>query len=201
MSVTPTTTTVRVPMVAEDEATGELAALYAKIKNSTGLPFVPDMFRMLSSRPELLQAVVSGYLGVFAEGALDRRTKELIASWISQVNGCPYCVGTHNYFLGLFGGSKELTAAIESAQSTADLPVEPRTRALLDLVTVICRNAYKVTDSLWQATLDSGWTSEQLFEAVFTAGLFNSITRLVDGFGLGQSVTRSRTSSLESGVG
>lgn len=188
-------------MISEDEATGDLAALYAKITSATGLPFVPDMFRMLSSRPDLLEAVLSGYLGVFSEGALDRQTKELIASWTSQVNGCPYCVGTHNYFLQLFGGSKELAGAIQQAGSEADLPVDERTRSLLRLVTAVCRNAYKVSDSLWQATLDSGWTDEQLFEAVFTTALFNSITRLVDGFGLGQSVAQSRTSTLEPDVG
>jgi uncharacterized peroxidase-related enzyme len=155
------------------------------------------MFGMLSSRPDLLEAVVSGYLGVFSDGALDRRTKELIASWTSQVNGCPYCVGTHNYFLQLFGGSKELATAIQGAHSEDDLPVDERTKSLLRLVTTVCHHAYKVSDSLWQATLEAGWSSEQLFEAVFTTALFNSITRLVDGLGLGQSVAQSRTSMME----
>ncbi|HEV2886911.1 MAG TPA: carboxymuconolactone decarboxylase family protein [Jatrophihabitans sp.] len=155
------------------------------------------MFGMLSTRPDLLEAVVSGYLGVFGDGALDRRTKELIASWTSQVNGCPYCVGTHNYFLQLFGGSKELATAIQGARSEDDLPVDERTKSLLRLVTTVCRHAYKVSDSLWQETLAAGWSSEQLFEAVFTTALFNSITRLVDGLGLGQSVAQSRTSMME----
>lgn len=201
MSITPATSSVRVPITPEEHASGPLAEQYARIKSASGLPFVPDMFGMLSSRPDLLEAVVSGYLGVFSEGALDRRTKELIASWTSQVNGCPYCVGTHNYFLQMFGGSSELAAAIQHASSEDDLPVDEPTKALLRLVSTVCRAAYKVSDTLWQQTLDSGWSSEQLFEAVFTTALFNSITRLVDGLGLGQSVAQSRTSRMESNGG
>lgn len=186
---------VRVPLIPEDEATGRTAELYEKIRTATGFPFVPDMFRLASTKPALMEAVIAGYQGVFlTEGALPRGTKELIAAWTARVNQCPYCVGTHNFFLQAFGGSKELADAIAGSGSPDELPVDDRTKALLHLLTKVSTAAYKITDEDWDAAEAAGWTSEELLEGVFAAALFNFISRLVDGLGLGTSVSRSRIS-------
>lgn len=188
---------IRVPLIDEADATGYLAELYERCKKVTSLNFVPDMFRLISSRPELLETMLAGYDGVFNHGKLPRQTRELISAWTSKVNQCPYCVGTHNFFLQAFGGSQELADAIENADSPDDLPVDDRTRVLLRLLTKLSHSAYRITDSDWQVALDAGWTSDDLLEAFFCAALFNFITRLVDGLGLGTTVTRSRISQQE----
>lgn len=188
---------VRVPLVDEADATGYLAELYERAKEVTALSFVPDMFRLVSTRPKLLETMLAGYDGVFNHGKLPRQTRELISAWTSKVNECPYCVGTHSYFLQAFGGSPELAKAIEAADSPDDLPVDEPTRVLLHLVTKLSRSAYRITDTDWQVALDAGWTADDLLEAFFCAALFNFITRLVDGLGLGASVARSRISQLE----
>jgi uncharacterized peroxidase-related enzyme len=188
---------VRVPLVAEDEATGRLAELYEEVKKATNLPFVPDMFRLVSTRPDLLEAVVAGYKGMYLDGVLPRQTRELISAWTSKVNECPYCVGTHNFFFQVFGGPEETAKAVESAKSADDLPVDEKTKVLLRLLTKLSREAYKVTDDDWQVALAAGWTGEELLEAFFTASMFNFITRMVDGLGLGYSVAASRVSQQE----
>ncbi|MFR9797582.1 carboxymuconolactone decarboxylase family protein [Streptomyces sp. MS06] len=188
---------IRVPLIEEKEATGRLAELYEEVKQATELPFVPDMFRLVSTRPDLLGVVLAGYRGIFLDGVLPRRTRELICAWTSKVNQCPYCVGTHRFFLQVFGGSEELSEAIEAAASVDDLPVDERTRTLLRLLTKLTREAYKITDEDWQSALDAGWTAEELLEAFFTTSLFNFITRMVDGLGLGTSVTASRISQQD----
>jgi len=183
-------------MIAESAATGRTAELYQQIRDALGIPFVPDMFRLTSTRPELLTAVMAGYEGVFHHGVLPRETRELIAAWTSRVNSCPYCVGTHNYFLLVFGGSEELTKAIQEASFPEELPVDERTKALLRLVTKVSQAAYKITDGDWALAAAAGWDNADLLEAVFTASLFNFITRLVDSVGLGTTVTASRVSQL-----
>jgi uncharacterized peroxidase-related enzyme len=189
---------VRVPVVAEADATGRAAELYARVKSATGMPFVPDMFRLTSTKPELLEVVIAGYLGVFGEeGELPRQTKELIAAWTSKVNGCPYCVGTHNWFLQHFGGSPELADAISERDSSDELPIDEKTKELMRLVTKVSTAAYKITDADWKRATEAGWTDGELLEAVFTAALFNFINRLVDGVGLGTSVRQSRISQQD----
>jgi len=187
---------VRVPMIDEADATGRTAELYAHIKAVTGLPFVPDMFRLTSTRPDLLKVISTGYEGVFLseEAVLPRQIRELIAAWSSNVNGCPYCVGTHNWFLGQFGGGDELTAAVWSARELDELPLDEKTHALLHLVTKVSQAAYKVVDKDWEAVSEAGWSNAEILEAIFTASLFAFINRVVDATGLGTSVRESRIS-------
>jgi uncharacterized peroxidase-related enzyme len=185
----------RVPLIDEAEAEGKTAELYELIKSRTGLPFVPDMFRLVSSRPDLMEVLITGYSGVFlGDAVLPRATREMISAWSSKVNGCPYCVGTHNWFLSQFGGSEELTQAIATAAEPSELPIDEKTLALMELVTQVCTGAYRITDEDWDRVAQAGWSGEEMLEAVFTASLFAFINRLVDGFGLGTSMTRSRIS-------
>lgn len=191
------TTHVRVPLVDEGQADGRVAELYDEIKKATNLPFVPDMFRLVSTRPDLLEAVVAGYKGMFLDGVLPRQTRELISAWTSKVNQCPYCVGTHNFFFQAFGGPEEIAKAVESAQTADDLPVDERTKVLLRLLAKVSQEPYKITDADWQVALDAGWGSDELLEGFFIASMFNFITRMVDGLGLGFSVAASRVSQQE----
>jgi uncharacterized peroxidase-related enzyme len=186
---------VRVPLIEESDATGRTAELYEQIRTATNFPFVPDMFRLASTKPALLETIIAGYSGTFLnESELPRDIKELIAAWTSRVNSCPYCVGTHNFFLQAFGGSQELADAIANSNTADDLPVDDKTKALVRLVTKVSTSAYKIVDEDWDNVLSQGWTTGEVFEGVFTAALFNFICRLVDATGLGTSVTMSRIS-------
>jgi uncharacterized peroxidase-related enzyme len=188
---------IRVPLIEESEATGHLAELYEQVKSETGLPFVPDMFRLLSTKPELLRAILAGYNGIFNHGELTRETRELIAAWTSRMNQCPYCVGTHSFFLQVYGGSEDLANAIANSSDSDELPVDERTHVLLRLLTKVTTAPYKITDRDWRTSLDAGYTTGEILEGVFCAALFNFICRLVDSTGLGTAVTMSRISQQE----
>ena len=136
---------VRVPLVEEEHAEGRTAELYEEIKAVTGLPFVPDMFRLTSTNPRLLRVLVTGYGGIFTGDVLPRHLTELISAWTSKLNGCPYCVGTHSWFLSQFGGSDELLDAVATANTAEELPVDERTMPLMQLVTKVSTGAYKIT--------------------------------------------------------
>lgn len=187
---------IRVPLVDEAVASGRLEELYAAVKEAMGIDFVPDMFRLLSSRPDFLEAVLAGYKSMFLTDVLERQTSELVAAWTSRLNQCPYCVGTHNFFVAVHGGSDELVHAIETADTVDELPVSPEVRELMRLADKVSRSAWAVTDADWDRARSFGWSDDALLHAVFTASLFNAITRLVDSCGLGSSVDQSKVSSL-----
>jgi uncharacterized peroxidase-related enzyme len=187
---------VRVPSVEEDQAEGRTAELYAQLKTMMGVPFVPDLFKLLGTKPDLLQATVFGVATLGVEGALSRRLKEFIAAWTARLNQCAYCVGTHNYFLQRFGGSAELAAAIASSSTVDELPIDDRERVLLTLASKVTTSATRIGDADWENARSAGWTDEELLEAVFTAALFNFVVRLVDSFGLSVAMTQSKVSGL-----
>ncbi len=81
----------RIRWVEEKEATGDAAAVYAEYMRSRGRDFVPDILKCFSLRPDFLREVIAFSEGVhFSDGHLDRRTKEMIATFVSGLNRCPY---------------------------------------------------------------------------------------------------------------
>ena len=69
-----------------------VAALYRQWReHNPGREHVPEILRCFSQRPEFLRDVMSfSYQVHFSPGHLDRRTKEMIATYVSGLNQCPY---------------------------------------------------------------------------------------------------------------
>ena len=77
----------------------------------------------------------------------------------------------------------------EAAQALRDgnldaAPITPAERKLLQLVEVLTRHAYRITDEQVQELRDVGWNDAQIAEAVYDAALFNLFVRLADAFGI-----------------
>jgi hypothetical protein len=81
----------RIRWVEEEEATGELAELYRAYMEKTGRPRVAGILKCFSQRPDFLRDVIdfSNHIH-FSDGHLTRRTKEMIATYVSGLNRCPY---------------------------------------------------------------------------------------------------------------
>jgi hypothetical protein len=78
--------------ITEDaEATGEVAAAYDFWRAGSGRSQVPGIIKCFGARPDFLRQVVEFSNKVhFSEGHLTRRHKEMIASYVSYLNRCPY---------------------------------------------------------------------------------------------------------------
>ncbi len=73
------------------EATGDTAAAYDFWRANSGRQKVPGIIKCFGARPDFLRMVVEFSNKVhFAEGHLTRRHKEMIASYVSYLNRCPY---------------------------------------------------------------------------------------------------------------
>jgi AhpD family alkylhydroperoxidase len=81
--------------VAYEDASDEVRAVYDDIMSSRNIDFIPNVWRTLASHPPTLARVWYGLKEVMAPGALDARTKEMIAVAVSATNGCEYCTRSH----------------------------------------------------------------------------------------------------------
>ena len=78
-------------MVSEEEAVGKVKVIYEQIKQQFGIDFVPNLYRVMATNPEYLEANWNKVKTVmFQSGKLDRLTKEIIAVAVSAVQGCKY---------------------------------------------------------------------------------------------------------------
>jgi len=80
----------RIKMVADGEASGELAEIYARSKSHSVAGVVPEILRTMSLRPDFLTAIDAASRLHFTDGALTRAQHEMIASYVSALNRCRY---------------------------------------------------------------------------------------------------------------
>ena len=80
-----------IKMVSEEEASGKVKEVYEDIKSHLGIDFVPNLYKVMASKPGYLEANWNKVKAVMVEpGKLDRLTKEIIAVAVSAVLGCGY---------------------------------------------------------------------------------------------------------------
>src|ERR1700723_752989 len=73
------------------EAKGATAEAYDYWRAGSGRKEVPGIIKCFGARPDFLKQVVDFSNAVhFSEGHLIRRHKEMIASYVSFLNRCPY---------------------------------------------------------------------------------------------------------------
>jgi AhpD family alkylhydroperoxidase len=117
-----------VRLVEEAGAPARVAAVFADIKATKGLDFVPNFWRALASSPDLLEATWSRLKAVMHPEALGRParldplTREMIALAVSATNGCAYCVNSHTAAVRKLGldpeGLGELMAVVALFNTT-----------------------------------------------------------------------------------
>ena len=81
----------KIRIIEDAEAAGETAAAYDFWRAGSGRQQVPGIIKCFGARPDFLRRVIEfGNTIHFSEGHLSRRYKELIASYVSYLNRCPY---------------------------------------------------------------------------------------------------------------
>jgi uncharacterized peroxidase-related enzyme len=175
---------VRVGVVREADASGEVAELYGELRDMF-LGFVPDVFKLVSTRPDMLGVFVAGFRSMFDGGQLPREVKEVIAVTVARVASCQYCATAHDAILRLLGTDSRYADAV--ANGALDDPAIPaEVRVLAELARDITQHAYRITDDDLDRVRSHGWDQPQVLEAVWVACLFNAIVRLADTLGLYQ---------------
>jgi AhpD family alkylhydroperoxidase len=105
--------TATVRLVAEAEARGKVAEIFADIKLTKKIDFVPNFWRTLAINPvqlELVWTTLKTLMHPEAVGRtarLDPATREIIALAVSATNGCAYCVNSHTAALRKLGTDDE----------------------------------------------------------------------------------------------
>jgi hypothetical protein len=84
-------TDAKIKVTEDTEATGTTAEVYAWWKQNTGRQLMPGILKCFSARPDFLRQVIEFSDNIhFSEGHLSRRHKEMIATYVSALNHCPY---------------------------------------------------------------------------------------------------------------
>ena len=121
-------------LLDESQATGRVKEIFEEIKQTFGLPFVPELFRALATKPEQLESVWTQVKNLFGSGSLDVKTKILSALAVAAAGRSRYFVTMYSIALKRLGATDQeiaellevasLATALETLVSGLDLEPE-----------------------------------------------------------------------------
>jgi uncharacterized peroxidase-related enzyme len=135
------------------------------------LRFRPETGRPLS---ELAEVLLRG------PGTLARGERELIAAYVSALNGCRYCSASHSACAAaqLPGGM----AVVEQVCADAgNAPVSAKLRALLVIASAIQQSGLNVSAQDVAEARRAGATDLEIHDTVLIAAMLCMVNRYVDG--------------------
>jgi uncharacterized peroxidase-related enzyme len=138
----------------------------------------PMHFRPATSKPlnELAEVLLR------QPNSLSPGERELIAAYVSGLNECQFCCGSHSAY-----AAAQLDAGMPLVdQVRADLdsaPISAKLRALLRIAGAVQQDGRKVTTELVTAARDEGATDVEIHDTVLIAAAFCMYNRYVDGLG------------------
>lgn len=81
-----------IKMISEEEAAGKTKEIYVDIKETLGIDFVPNMYKIMAHKPDYLETTWNKTKAIMHDksGKLDNLAKEIIAVAVSATMGCEY---------------------------------------------------------------------------------------------------------------
>jgi AhpD family alkylhydroperoxidase len=104
----------------ESEATGKVAEIFADIKRTKNIDFVPRFWQVIATNPVQLDIVWTSLKTLMHPEAvgrlsrLDPTTREIIALAVSVTNVCTYCINSHTAALRKLGVDSEALGEVMS---------------------------------------------------------------------------------------
>ena len=114
------------------------------------------------------------------ESTLTRGERELIAAYVSHLNGCQFCTRSHGAFAARqLEGGHALVDAVRADPMSAE--VSPKLRALLVVAGQAQRSGKDVTRDAVDAARAAGATDREVHDTVLITAAFCMFNRYVDG--------------------
>ena len=108
--------------------------------------------------------------------------RELIAAYVSGLNECNFCCGSHSAFAAAqLDAGMTLVDQVRANVETA--PISAKLRALLHIAAAVREDGRKVTTDLVEAARAEGATDLEIHDTVLIAAAFCMYNRYVDGLG------------------
>jgi len=85
-----------VQLVDENSDHPVVRRVFADIKATKKIAFIPNIWRALATHPEHLELCWTRLKAIMRPGKVDLLTKEIVAFAVSATNGCRYCINSHS---------------------------------------------------------------------------------------------------------
>ena len=147
------------------------------------LPESPHLLQVLQKFPKGVLPLLEFHDEILrGESALSIGEREMIAAYVSGLNACAFCFGSHKMIAGAFGVEEAVFDRLMEDVQTAPVP-DGLTPMLLYAKKLTLEPA-KMTPADADAVREAGWDEEALVDVVKVCALFNFMNRIIFGTGV-----------------
>ena len=165
--------------VKPENATGEVAEIYAQIQNAWGQ--VPAAIQVFSANPFLLKQQWEYYGSIMQHPTLSMALTTCIRMLVSQAGKCGYCIDMNaGMLINMAGWTPEQVAATRADFNNS--PLSSKEKTLLGLVLKSTSDSNSVGASDLQAARNAGWSDSEILDAVNHGARMVAGDILINGF-------------------
>jgi len=147
------------------------------------LPPIATLGDVFARFPDNAGPLLSYLQGVLrSDGVLTIGQREMIAAYVSGLNACTFCYGSHRVYCEVFGIARGVVDALLADIDSAD--IDERLKPIMHYVKKLNTLPGKITQADADAVFAAGWPEAALFEAVQVTAAFNLMNRIVQGTGV-----------------
>lgn len=117
-----------------------------------------------------------------SDEGLSKGERELIATFVSLLNGCANCHQIHGEIAQCFFEEKDLVQKVKENYQNA--PISDKLKALLDIAQSVQKNGKQVTENQIEKAKNLGASDLEIHDTVLISALFCLFNRYIDGLGL-----------------
>lgn len=171
------------PIQEQDKLTpAKVKDIYQEIQTELGFGIVPNLFKSMAIKPDILEANWKKFRATILQGDLPRTLKEMLGVAISQANNSQYALRVHLHGLSSLGMSEEVLQTLVSDFAACPLP--EREKAVIRFGLLAATNPQQLTIKDYQKLQELGLDDTEVFEIIATAELFTSINHYTDAISL-----------------
>ena len=132
--------------------------------------------------PKLYQPALQFFENVMlGESELSKEEREIIATHVSRINGCHFCVGAHRATLTAMGVDEVTLETLEMGPNIDG--VSDQVKDLLVFSEKLTRTPAEITSADIDALKEKGISEQTIEDTINVVSLLNYLNRIVDAFG------------------
>jgi len=170
-----------IKVVEQNEATGELKEIYSKVVGKRGK--LSNILKIHSLLPKTMITHLDFYMTImFNKSGVRRADAELIATVVSALNKCAYCVNHHSEALNSYW--KDKAKVKQASEDFRKLDLQEKTKAILEYAEKLTLHPDQMNESDVVILRNNGLTDEEILSVVLIINYFNFVNRVANGLGV-----------------
>jgi len=165
------------PLIEEDEATAEVAAIYDEHKRDTQSPLVPNMMKAMAVSPDALKIHTAWMNTFFSTTNLPLSLVAMICYTIAEKSHCEYCAAANELTCRTLGVDEATLTAL--AHDLGEVNPE-RIRAIIQFSLKAAKYPQSLEPQDYDKVREHGISNAEIVEIVQVAGFMVYLDILAD---------------------